>query len=154
MRWRRAPRLGRCGGCTAHATASRSLSAPRCESFSGSLRAGEGLAATQVSHSNGTWTIAGSHNRVELNESTLAMRVQAGAVSWPMMPSSSDDMLIRAGADEFRVRLADAGEIRIAAYETGYKSGVKLTLDGFRSTGQRDPGAPLGLRLVLTLSLR
>ena len=111
------------------------------------------LAATQVSHSNGTWTIAGSHNRVELNESTLAMRVQAGAVSWPMMPSSSDDMLIRAGADEFRVRLADAGEIRIAAYETGYKSGVKLTLDGFRSTGQRDPGAPLGLRLVLTLCL-
>jgi hypothetical protein len=70
-----------------------------------------------------------------------------------MVPSSAKDLLVRARGDEFNLRLADAGEIKIAPYDTGFKRGVKLTLDGFRSTGQRLPGSPVGLRLVLTLCL-
>src|SRR5437762_291669 len=107
----------------------------------------------QITHSGGKWTIAGHANRVELDETTLAVRVQAGATVWNLMPSAADDMLVRADGDEFRVRLADAREINIAPYQTGYMSGIKLTLDGFRSTGLRNPGGALGLRLVLTLCL-
>ena len=44
-------------------------------------------------------------------------------------------------------------EIGIVEYRTGFKTGVEITLDGFRATGMRAPGAPLGLRLYLTLAL-
>jgi hypothetical protein len=54
----------------------------------------------QVSHADGKWTIAGGPNRVELDESTLAVRVQAGSVEWNLLPSAADDMLVRAGDDE------------------------------------------------------
>jgi hypothetical protein len=109
--------------------------------------------AAQVSHSGSSWTIAGRAHRVELDAATLAVRITAGGTVWNLKPSAAQDMLVRSGGDEFRLRLADAGEVRVAPYDTGYKSGVKLTLDGFRAAGQRNPGAPLDLRLVLTLCL-
>ncbi|HTP31020.1 MAG TPA: DUF5696 domain-containing protein [Candidatus Acidoferrales bacterium] len=102
------------------------------------------ICPAQVSHSGGKWTIAGHKNVVELDETTLAVRVQAGTVVWNMQPSAAEDMLVRAGGEELRARLADAGEVRITPYQTGYKSGVKLTLDRFRGAD---------LRLVLTLCL-
>jgi hypothetical protein len=109
--------------------------------------------AAEVTHITGHWTIAGHATRVDLDESTLAIRIQAGNVTWPLAPSAPDDMLVRVDGDEFPVRLADAGRIAIAPYHTGYKDGVKLTLANFRNTGQRNPGAPLDLRLILTLCL-
>jgi hypothetical protein len=72
---------------------------------------------------------------------------------WKMVPSSNQDMLVAVAGDEFHVRLADANNIVIRPYETGYKTGVRITLDGFHNTGEHQPGAPLELRLVLTLCL-
>ncbi len=106
-----------------------------------------------VSHAGGVWTIHGQKNTVELNEHDLAVSVHAGPVTWKMVPSSSQDMLVSAAGDRFRVRLADAGHIQIAPYETGFKTGVRLILDQFRSTGQLAPGAPVDVRLVLTMCL-
>jgi hypothetical protein len=83
-----------------------------------------------------------------MNESDLSVTVQAGAVAWKMVPSSAKDLLIGKDGDEFQVRLAEAGEIRITPYETGFKTGVKMVLDRFRNTGLRSPGSPLDLRLV------
>jgi hypothetical protein len=107
----------------------------------------------KVSHAGGEWTIAGKKNTVHLNESNLAVTVQAGAVAWKMAPSSSNDVLAGADGDDFLLRLADVGEIKITPYQTGFKTGVKIVLDRFRNTGQRAPGAPLDLRLVLTMCL-
>ena len=77
-----------------------------------------------VSHSAGTWTIAGKKNTVELKESDLAVSVHAGPVTWKMAPSSQEDLLVSAGGDQFHLRLADAGHIQIGPYETDRKSVV------------------------------
>lgn len=104
-------------------------------------------------HADGVWTIHGVKNTVELNERNLAMYVRAGGTTWKMTPSSDHDMLIGFGGDRFWLSLAAAGSIRIEPYETGFKSGIRMTLGGFRGAGQVTPGAPLDLRLILTLCL-
>ncbi|MGO9262883.1 MAG: DUF5696 domain-containing protein [Bryobacteraceae bacterium] len=112
-----------------------------------------GAQRVTVSHADGVWTIHGQKNTVEMNERDLAVTVRAGAVVWKMVPSSGQDMLVSAGGDRFWLRLADAGQIRTEPYETGFKTGVRLTLDQFRGTGQVAPGAPVGVRVVLTMCL-
>ena len=107
-----------------------------------------------VSHAGGFWTIHGRKNTVELNERDLAVTIHAGPVTWKMVPSSNQDMLVGAGGDRFWVRLADAGRVQIAPYRTGYATGVRMILDGFRGTGQKAPGAPLDVRVVLTMCLQ
>lgn len=106
-----------------------------------------------VSHAGGLWTIRGARNVVELNERDLAVSIHAGTVTWKMVPSSDRDMLVSAGGDQFWIRLASAGRIRIAPYETGFKTGVRLILDQFHNTGQAAPDAPVDARVVLTLCL-
>lgn len=112
-----------------------------------------GVPQVVVSHSGAIWKVAGRKNAVELNQSNLAMTIHAGPALWKIVPSTAQDMLVEAGGDKFRIRLADASRIRITPYNTGFKSGVQMVLDGFRSTGQRSPDAPLDLRLVLTMCL-
>ena len=112
-----------------------------------------GAPEVTVSHTAGTWTLAGHKNTVELNESTLAVAIHAGPVTWHLMPSSAQDMVAALNGDEFPMRLADAGRVIIAPYETGFKTGVRITLDQFRNSGQRAPGSPLDLRVVLTMCL-
>ncbi len=103
-----------------------------------------GEPVVSVQHSAGKWTLAGKKNTVELNESDLAATVRAGPVTWKMMPSSDRDMLVNAGGGSFRLRLADARDIRIAPYETGFKTGVRIVLDRFPKAA---------LRVFLTMCL-
>src|SRR5437899_879844 len=70
-----------------------------------------------------------------------------------MVPSSNRDMKVKSGGDEFYVRLADAGNIRITPYETGFKTGVRIILENFRNTGVLARGSLLNTRVVLTLCL-
>ena len=112
-----------------------------------------GAPPVTVSHANGKWTIAGTKNTATLDEKSLALTVHAGPATWNMVPSSEKDMRVRAFDDEFSVRLADAHDIQIAEYRTGFKTGVKITLDGFHANGVKAPGALLGLRLYLTVAM-
>jgi catechol 2,3-dioxygenase-like lactoylglutathione lyase family enzyme len=106
-----------------------------------------------VTSSAGTWTIAGRKNTVVLEQGDLSVRIQARDATWKMIPSSAQDLLVREGGHEFRLRLADAREIQIVPYRTGFKTGVKITLGGFRRPGARASGPSLDLRLFLTLAL-
>jgi len=112
-----------------------------------------GAPPVSVSQASGKWTIAGRKNRAVLDGSDLSVTVSAGTATWKMVPSSAEDVIVRVDGDEFPVRLADAGEIGVAEWRTGFKTGVKITLGDFRSTGQRTPGARLDLRLFLTMAL-
>lgn len=116
-------------------------------------RAERGAPQVDVSRTSGGWLIAGRKHRVVLNAADLALTAQAGPVTWRLAPSAKDDMLVKSRGEEFPVRLADAGKIRIEPYDTGFKTGVKITLEQFQHTGQLKGGAPLDLRLYLTVCL-
>ena len=107
-----------------------------------------GAPAVAVSHAAGKWIIAGRKNRVTLGESDLALSVQSGAAQWAMSPSSVGDMLVRAKGEEFSLRLADARQINVAPYDTGFKTGVKISLARWQHKG-----ADLDLKLFLTVCL-
>jgi hypothetical protein len=70
-----------------------------------------------------------------------------------MVPSSDDDLLLRSRGEEFHVRLRDAGKIDITPFDTGYKTGVKITLRRFRHHGLLYDGAELDVTLYLTVCL-
>ncbi len=106
-----------------------------------------GAPLVTVTHTGANWTIAGQKNRVTLNPSDLSLAVQAGAASWKMTGSLADDMLVKSRGQEFNLRLTDAGRINIESYDTGFKTGVKISLDQFRHN------TPLDLRLYLTVAL-
>jgi hypothetical protein len=101
-----------------------------------------------VTRDGNRWTIAGATTRVTLNAATLAIDVRAGAVPWTMMPSASRDLIVRRGARDVTLRLADAATIAVAPYDPGFKTGVKIALSGFR-----DGPTPLDVSLFLTLAL-
>ncbi|HMH42581.1 MAG TPA: DUF5696 domain-containing protein, partial [Pyrinomonadaceae bacterium] len=109
-------------------------------------RADWGAPAVTVTHQGGQWIIAGKKNKLWLNESDLALRVEAGVTEWKMAPSSTRDMLVRGKGEEFYLRLADAKKISIVPYDTGFKTGVKISLSDW--THKTDK---LDLRLFLTV---
>jgi hypothetical protein len=106
-----------------------------------------------VSHTGSNWIIEGEKNKVILNESDLAMKVEAGPVVWSMAPSNDNDVLVKSKGEEFFLRLADAGKTDIQSYDTGYKKGVKIRLSQFLGNGLLYKGLPLDLTLVLTICL-
>lgn len=112
-----------------------------------------GAPAISVARSGDVWTIAGTRQQVTLDARTLSLAVNAAGAVWKMPSSGAAELVVVQDGDEFGLRFRDAQEIRIERYETGFKSGVKITLDGFRSSGIRAPGAPVGVRLYITLGL-
>jgi hypothetical protein len=112
-----------------------------------------GAPAVNVSHTGGKWIITGNKNKVTLNESDLALGVQAGPADWAMVPSSAEDMLVKSRGEEFYLRLADARKIEIKPYDTGFKTGVKISLGEWRRNGSLDKSAELDLRIFLTVCL-
>ncbi len=106
-----------------------------------------GAMLVTVSRADGKWIIAGQKNKVTLNEADLALRVQAGPAQWAMN-RSSNDMLVKAKGEEISLSLADAKKISIVPYDTGFKTGVKISLGGWKHKGN-----DLDLELFLTVCL-
>ncbi len=117
------------------------------------LLASAPLLLAQTTHSGNQWALQGHHTRVHFDQGNFALSVESGPATWPMLPSSANDLTVANGGDEFHLKLTDAGNIQVTPYESGFKSGIRIVLDRFRNTGQRDPDGPLELRLVLTLCL-
>jgi Family of unknown function (DUF5696) len=112
-----------------------------------------GAPLINVSRADGKWIIAGKRNRVLLNEVDFALSVQAGPSNWKMVPSSGTDMLVKSRGEEFHLRLADARKIEIKPYDTGFKSGIKISLSEWRNNSLLNKGVELDLRLFLTICL-
>ena len=112
-----------------------------------------GAPLVAVSHDNGVWTIRGQKHIVTLNAADLALRIEAGPVAWQMAPSKTDDMLVKAHGEQFPLRLVDAGRTEIEPYDTGFKTGVKITLDAWRRPESNPAEKPLDLTLYLTIAL-
>src|SRR5216684_1884128 len=119
-----------------------------------------GAPVVNISQANGRWTIAGKKATVTLNESDLAMKVQAGATVWQMVPSSVGDLLVRSKGVDSNLRLADAATKTITRYDTGFKTGVKIVLNNWKPVRagalSADGTSALpasGLTVVLTIAL-
>src|SRR5262245_35740883 len=104
-----------------------------------------GAMPVTVSHRGDNWQIDGKLNSITLNQSNLGFTVRAGKTSWTMMRSVVGDMLVKSKGEDLSLRLADAKKITIVPYDSGFKSGVKISL-----TGWEHKGVPLGLDLFLT----
>lgn len=112
-----------------------------------------GAPPVDVSHSNGRWVVTGKKNKVTLNESDLAVKIEAGTDVWNLVPSTAKDMLVRSKGEDFYLRLADARKIAISRYDTGFKTGVKINLSEWRHQGLKNRGAELDLSLTITMAL-
>ena len=95
-----------------------------------------GAPNVKVSHADGKWIIAGLKNKATLNDNDLALMVQAGPAQWSMMPSTPNDMRVETNDGEFSLRLADARNISIVPYDTGFKTGVKMNLAKWSHNGR------------------
>lgn len=111
-------------------------------------RAEWGAPEVAVRQEGGTWTVAGRKQTITLSAADLTLVVQAGPVRWAMTPSIAGDLLAKTGDAELSLRLADAQKIQIAPYDTGAKTGLKLTLSGWR---HQDRAVDLTLHLTLAL---
>lgn len=109
-----------------------------------------GAPPVTLTHEANRWTIAGLKNTVALDATTLAITVHTAGTEWRMVPSSPHDLQVRTAGYDRWLRLADARNLQIVPYKTGFKTGVKITLSGFRGPAQ---GAPLDLKLLLTMAL-
>ena len=112
-----------------------------------------GAPAISVSHRDGKWIIAGKKTTVTVDRANLSVKVQAGTAMWEMVPSSARDMLVRAKGQDFYLRLADAGMIAVSSYDTGFKTGIKISLSGFAPAGGLNKAANLDVKLFLTVCL-
>jgi hypothetical protein len=108
----------------------------------------------QVTSKAGKWTIKGKKNTVTLDQKNLAVTIQTPATIWQMVPSSAKDMLVRSRGVDADIQLSSAREFQVTPYDTGYKTGVKLVLSGWRQQNdQQTQHAERGLTLFLTICL-
>jgi hypothetical protein len=107
-----------------------------------------GAPAVTVTHTGDKWTIAGKKNQATLNETDLSLSVQAGSARWKMLSSAIGDMIVKLKSQTIPLRLADAQKIAIVPYDTGFRSGVKISLSGWVVDK-----SPIDLQLFLTLGL-
>ncbi len=115
-------------------------------------RAEWGAPLVGVSHVGNQWIIAGRKVVVTLNEKDLALNIHAGPVKWDMVPSATNDMLVRWHGNLFPVRLTDARKISFVPYDTGFETGVQLTLSNWKNPDS-ESGDGFDLTLYLTMGL-
>jgi hypothetical protein len=110
-----------------------------------------GAPEVDVSHDSDakTWTIKGEKQTVKLRDGDLRLEIAAGPAAWKMVASGTNDMIVKAGDREFPVRLADAQKIEIVPYDTGFKAGVKISLDHWKDQDGKTVNLPLYLTIAL-----
>jgi Family of unknown function (DUF5696) len=107
----------------------------------------------KVSHVGSDWIISGQKHKIILNENDLSMKIEAGHVTWQMVPSEENDILVKFKGEDSYLQLSKAGKIGIEKYDAGFKKGVKIRLEQFRDNGMYYKGEELNLSLVLTVAL-
>lgn len=116
-------------------------------------RADWGAPLVDVTHLENNWIIVGQKHRATFDELDFSMEIDAGAVTWSLVASEDNDMIVKSRGEEFNLKLTSAEKIDITKYDTGYKTGIKIRLDQFRHNGLLNKGTDLDLALILTVCL-
>jgi len=104
-----------------------------------------------VSHLGQQWTVAGHRQTIALDATNLALHIQAGPAVWDLVPSVPRDLRARSADEDVGLRLADAQNIVVTPYDTGYSVGLKVSLSQWKRPGIRSE--PVDLKVYLTLAL-
>ncbi len=107
-----------------------------------------GAPAVKVEQREGQWVLQGRRTHVEVSPSDLKMVLSAGGHTWSTVASSSGDLVVEADGKTCTLRLADAQTHEIEPYQTGFKTGVKITLQSFH---QGDAEVDLSIALFACL---
>lgn len=99
-----------------------------------SIQRDYGAPNVKVSEADGVWTLGGQTNRVEIQASNLQMTVRTPGKVWAMLPSVPVDLVVETAGKTYSLCLAQASEKIITPYQTGFKTGVKIALDGFKQS--------------------
>ena len=102
-----------------------------------------------VSHTARNWVIKGKQNTVTLHEGDLALSIKAGSTQWNLLASKPGDMLVKSKGQNLSLRIADASKVAIIPYDTGFKTGVKLFVSGWKMNSTE-----VALDLFLTICLQ
>ncbi|HTD85462.1 MAG TPA: hypothetical protein VK850_02705, partial [Candidatus Binatia bacterium] len=113
-----------------------------------------GAPLVKVSQENETWRLTGKKQTVTLDQKTLALAVQAGPARWQMTSSLTNDLVVRFHGNDYSVRLADARSITVAPYDTGFKTGLKLSLSDWALPGVTADHPDITLFLTICLEGR
>ncbi len=92
----------------------------------------DGAPSVRVTEEEGKWIIQGRTNRVEFHTESLQMAVHTTGRTWTMRGSSPDDLVVEVSGERCSLRLANTIETSVTPYRTGFKTGLKVALNGFQ----------------------
>ncbi|MDD8025632.1 MAG: exo-alpha-sialidase [Acidobacteriota bacterium] len=90
-------------------------------------------AAVHVARRGDVWTLAGAKRSVEIDAASLALKVRTGGTEWATLPSFDGDLTVRHAGGDVQLRLAAAASREAGPYETGFQTGIRIGLKGYRA---------------------
>lgn len=82
------------------------------------------------------WVIKGTHRTVTFSEADMAVTVKTGPNVWTMMPSQPDELTVESEGKRIALALTSAGRVEVSKYDTGRLTGLKISLQDFKSEGK------------------
>lgn len=102
----------------------------------------------QVASRDGSWDITGERCQVRFEPASLQLEFRGDDQTWRLLPSQEGDLVVQTEGKNARARLSAATNTVITPYTTGYASGLKIELSGYRVGDQS-----LDLKIVLLVTL-
>jgi hypothetical protein len=103
-----------------------------------------GAMIVEVFNRDGQWIIKGKKQEVIYDSSDFSITVNAGPVSWSMLPSQENDITVKTREKETLIKLIDAKKHEVEYYDAGYKTGIKIVLSEWNN---------MDIKLFMTLCL-
>src|SRR5580700_1887785 len=74
--------------------------------LSGAPRSEWGGPLVKIAQADKVWTVTGQKQSFTLDQGDLSLSVKSGPTTWSMVASQPGDMIVKAGSEEFPLRLA------------------------------------------------
>jgi hypothetical protein len=111
------------------------------------LPAESGAPSVRVSRDGDIWRLQGGRTDVRLDLENLRLSVATASGTWTTRPSFDGDLTLgdASGRELGAFRLSAATRKGAAPYRTGFQTGIRISLSGYRGPDQHDHGAALDL---------
>ena len=109
--------------------------------------AASGAPAIRVAREDDIWRLKGRRTEVAIDLDTLSLAASTPSGAWTTRPSFDGDLKLgdASGRELGAVRLASAARKTAGPYRTGFQTGIKISLSGFRVANGPEVEAPIDL---------